>query len=141
MAMMLSSGKDDPEVMIDINTTPLIDVMLVLLIMLIITIPIQTHEMKLDMPNGPPPLIAKPPEVIRVDVDMDGTIRWNGLAITVRSDLEDRLREAAVAPDRPELHVYPHKHTAYKHVAMVMAEAQHLGVTKIGLLGAEQFME
>ena len=73
-----SGGSGDPEVMVDINTTPLIDVMLVLLIMLIITIPIQTHAVKLNMPVGNPPPPTVPPEVILVEVDFDGTIIWSG---------------------------------------------------------------
>ena len=72
-----SGGSGDPDVMVDINTTPLIDVMLVLLIMLIITIPIQTHAVKLNMPVGNPPPPTVPPEVILVEVDFDGTVIWN----------------------------------------------------------------
>jgi biopolymer transport protein ExbD len=139
MAMHLGSGSDDPEVMIDINTTPLIDVMLVLLIMLIITIPIQTHSVKLDLPNGPPPVADKLPEVVRVEVEMDGTIRWGGQAIAGREDLEARLRAMAALPEQPELHLRPDRYAEYKHVAMVLASAQQLGVTKLGIIGAEQF--
>ena len=102
MAMNVGSGSSgDPEVMIDINTTPLIDVMLVLLVMLIITIPIQTHAVKLNMPvgNPPPPLVA--PEVITVEVDFDGTLLWNGQVLSGRADLENRLRDAVAQPVQP----------------------------------------
>jgi biopolymer transport protein ExbD len=141
MAMNVGSGTDgDPEVMIDINTTPLIDVMLVLLVMLIITIPIQTHAVKLNMPVGNPPPPPTPPEVVTIDVDFDGTILWNGEQID-RPTLDTRFRGAAAQPVQPEVHLRPNKLVTYKHVAHVMASAQRLGVTKIGLIGAEQFLD
>jgi biopolymer transport protein ExbD len=131
----------DPEVMVDINTTPLIDVMLVLLIMLIITIPIQTHAVKLNMPVGNPPPPATPPEVVRVDVDFDGAVYWNGEMVPDRPTLEAKFRGAAAQPVQPEFHLRPNKLVTYKHVAGVMATAQHNGITKIGLVGAEQFLD
>jgi biopolymer transport protein ExbD len=127
--------------MIDINTTPLIDVMLVLLVMLIITIPIQTHAVKLNMPVGNPPPPPTPPEVITVEVDFDGTVLWNGDTVADRPTLEARFRGAAAQPVQPEFHLRPNKLVAYKHVAGVMASAQRLGITKIGLIGAEQFLD
>ena len=136
-----SSGDEDGEVMMDINTTPLIDVMLVLLIMFIITIPIQTHAVKMNMPvpnNAAPP--PKPPEIIRIDVDFDGTIGWNGEIIPDRNTLESRLQAIAALPDQPEVHLRPNKLVTYKYVAMIMASAQRLGVTKIGIVGNEQFL-
>ena len=138
-----SGGDSDPEVMVDINTTPLIDVMLVLLIMFIITIPIQTHAVKMNMPvpnkNAPPP---KPPEIIRIDVDFDGTIGWNGEVIQAgdRAAIETRLMAVAAQADQPEVHLRPNKLVVYKHVAMIMATAQRLGVIKIGIVGNEQFL-
>ncbi len=139
MSMQVGGGGED-EVMMDINTTPLIDVMLVLIIMLIITIPIQTHAVKMNMPVGPSSAPPKPPEIVRIDVDFDGTIGWNGTIITDRTDLENRLAQLATLPDQPEVHLRPNKLVSYKVVAMVMASAQRLGVTKIGLVGNEQFM-
>jgi biopolymer transport protein ExbD len=133
-----SAGTGDPDLMLDINTTPLIDVMLVLLIMLIITIPMQTHAVKLNMPIGAPP--STPPEVISVDVDFDGTLMWNGQVLSGRADLENRLRGAAAQTVQPELHLRPNKLVKYERVAMVMASAQRLGLTKIGLVGNEQFI-
>jgi len=141
MGMNVGSGDGDPEVMIDINTTPLIDVMLVLIIMLIITIPIQTHAVKLNMPVGSPPPPTTPPEVITVEVDFDGTVLWNGEAVGDRPALETRFRGSAAQPVQPEFHLRPNKLVAYKHVAGVMAAAQRLGITKIGLIGAEQFLD
>ena len=138
-----SSGDEDGDVMMDINTTPLIDVMLVLLIMFIITIPIQTHAVKMNMPvpnnAAPPPM---PPEIIRIDVDFDGTIGWNGEIIEAgdRAAIEARLAAVAAQADQPEVHLRPNKLVTYKHVAMIMATAQRLGVTKIGIVGNEQFL-
>jgi len=142
MAMKIGSGSgtQDPDVMVDINTTPLIDVMLVLLIMLIITIPIQTHAVKLNMPIGTPPPPLVPPEVVTIEVDFDGTLIWNGRVVPNRQELEERLRAAAETPVQPEVHLRPNKLVKYESVAMVMASAQRLGLKKIGLIGNEQFM-
>ena len=143
MAMNVGSGggSGDPEVMVDINTTPLIDVMLVLLIMLIITIPIQLHSVNLNMPVGNPPPPTTPPEVVQIDVDFDGTVLWNGNVIPDRPTLEAKLAEVAAQPNQPEVHLRPNKLVAYKSVAAVMASAQRLGVTKIGIIGNEQFIK
>ena len=140
MSMQVGGGGDEDAPMMDINTTPLIDVMLVLIIMLIITIPIQTHAVKMNMPVGPSSPPPKPPEIVRIDVDFDGTIGWNGVLVADRTDLENRLAQVAALPDQPEVHLRPNKLVSYKVVAMVMASAQRLGVTKIGLIGNEQFM-
>jgi|ERR1700674_345238 len=143
MAMNVGSGSGsgDPEVMVDINTTPLIDVMLVLLIMLIITIPIQLHSVNLNMPAGNPPSPPTPPEVVQIDVDFDGTILWNGQVVPDRPALETKLAAAAAQPIQPEVHLRPNKLVPYNSVAGVMASAQRLGVTKIGLVGNEQFIQ
>ena len=140
MGMAVASGGErDAEVIVDINTTPLIDVMLVLLIMLIITIPIQMHSVNLNMPQGktaPPP---EKPEVVRIDVDFDGTVLWNGETIPNRQALESRLSAIAARANQPEVHLRPDKLANYGAVAAVMASAQRLGVTKFGLIGNEQF--
>ena len=138
MAMNVGGAEDD--MMVEMNTTPLIDVMLVLLIMFIITIPVQTHAVKMNMPVGPSTPPIKPPEIVRIDVDFDGTIGWNGTLVANRADLENRLAMVAAMPEQPEVHLRPNKLVSYKVVAMVMASAQRLGVTKIGLIGNEQFM-
>jgi len=126
-------------VMVDINTTPLIDVMLVLLIMLIITIPIQTHAVKMNMPVNTPSPPVLPPVIIEIVVDFDGQIGWNNEVIKDRADLETHLYRVTQMPDQPEVHLIPNKLAPYKYVAEVMAEAQRLGVTKIGIVGNEQF--
>ncbi|MGE5320788.1 MAG: ExbD/TolR family protein [Hyphomicrobiaceae bacterium] len=143
MAMNVGSGNGsgEPDVMIDINTTPLIDVMLVLLVMLIITIPIQLHAVNLNMPVGNPPPPLEQPVVITIDVDFDGTIFWNGDMVPNKQALEERLMQAAAAVPQPEVHLRPNKLAEYKDVAAVMAAAQRLGVTKLGLIGNEQFVK
>lgn len=139
MGMSVGSSSED-DMMVDMNTTPLIDVMLVLLIMFIITIPVQTHAVKMNMPVNSSSTPPKPPEIVRIDVDFDGTIGWNGELVNGRGDLQARLYRLSLLPDQPEVHLRPNKLVTYKHVAMVMAEAQRLGVTKIGIIGNEQFM-
>jgi biopolymer transport protein ExbD len=140
MAMTVGQGGGDADVMVDINTTPLIDVMLVLLIMLIITIPIQTHAVKLNMPVGNPPPPTEPPVVVTLEIDFDGTVLWNGEQID-DATLNSKFRQAAAQPVQPEFHLRPNKLVTYKYVAHVMAAAQRDGVTKIGLIGAEQFLD
>lgn len=142
MSMNVGStgGSGEPELMIDINTTPLIDVMLVLLIMLIITIPIQTHAVKLNMPVNTPAQQTVPPQVVTIEVDFDGTILWNGQVVPGKGELELHMRAAAAMAEQPEVHLRPNKLVKYQHVAMVMAAAQRLGLKKIGVIGNEQFI-
>src|ERR1700752_3304446 len=107
MGMNVSSGGGgEPDVMVDINTTPLIDVMLGLLIMLIITIPIQTHAVKLNMTVGAPPPDV-PPQGGTIEVDCDGTRVWTGEGLHERADLEPNLRGAAAMAVQPEVHLRP----------------------------------
>jgi len=125
----------------DINTTPLIDVMLVLLVMLIITIPIQLHSVNLNLPTGnPPPQVVKP-EVLKIDIDSRGIIYFNGEVVPDRATVEERFKTYASQQVQPELHLRPDKAAKYDVVAMVMASAQRLGLTKIGIVGSEQFIE
>jgi biopolymer transport protein ExbD len=138
--MTVGSSSKEAEVMVDINTTPLIDVMLVLLIMLIITIPIQTHAVKLNMPVGKPPPPLVQPQVVTIDIDFDGTILWNGETVSGRPELEARMRAAAAQADQPEIHLHPNKLVKYRNVAMVLASAQRLGLNKVGIIGHEQFI-
>ncbi len=135
-------GDDDQDVVVDINTTPLIDVMLVLLIMLIITIPLQTHATKMDLPVGTPPAqVDPPPPVVNIDVDFDGLVYWNGDVVPDEASLNDKLREVAQQNPQPEVHLKPNKLVIYRHVLAVLAAAQRLNVTKIGLVGNEQFAD
>jgi biopolymer transport protein ExbD len=143
MGMNVSSGggNSEPEVMVDINTTPLIDVMLVLLIMLIITIPIQMHAVKMNLPVGNPPPPAVQPEVVQIDIDFDGTTTWNGTPVPDQATLEQKFAQVAAEPDQAEIHLRPNRLAPYKDVAAVMAAAQREGATKIGLIGNEQYMQ
>ena len=141
MAMNVGSGGRDDDPIMDINTTPLIDVMLVLLVMLIITIPIQLHSVQLNLPTGnPPPQLVKP-EVLKIDIDASGIIYFNGEVIPDRATVEARFKTFAEQQVQPELHLRPDKAAKYDVVAMVMASAQRLGLTKIGIVGSEQFIE
>lgn len=135
-----SSSSSEPDVMIEMNMTPLIDVMLVLIIMLIITIPIQNHAINLNMPTNTPSKPTEPPVVVTIDIDFDGTISWDGTVLT-RPEMENKMRAIAAMKTQPEVHISPNKLVSYKSVAGVMASAQRLGVTKIGMIGNEQFLK
>ena len=141
MAMSVGgSGADEP--MMEINTTPLIDVMLVLLIMFIITLPVMTHAVKLDMPrpNTNPPPVEEQIDPIRLDIDWDGAIIWNGSQVQP-GQLEGFFRVEAAKNPQPELHVRPDRRANYDTVAKVLAFAQRNGMQRIGFVGNEQFME
>lgn len=142
--MAMNVGTDsthEDEGIVDINTTPLIDVMLVLLIMLIITIPLQTHSVAIDLPQGNPPPPETQPKVVTLDIGYDNALSWNGEPITSEASLEEHLRTAATEADPPELHIHADRLTDYKTVAHVLADAQRLGVTRLGIVGLDQFME
>jgi biopolymer transport protein ExbD len=129
----LNHRNGDHEVMVDINTTPLIDVMLVLLIMLIITIPVQTDSVALNM-EAPDTASLPQPQIVKLDIDVDGTIRWNGVTVPDRAALENDFRTAARQEPQPEIQINPDKRVKYSFVAMVLAAAQRFGVAKIGLI-------
>ena len=139
MAMNLGSSSAEPELMMDINTTPLIDVMLVLLIMLIITIPAQLHSVNLDMPVNMSAPKKLDPVVIRIDVDAQNVVSWNGKPMTSRAELEQKLTDAAALQPQPELHIRSHAKAKYEAVMTVMANAQRLGLTRLGIVGSEKF--
>ena len=130
---------DEPEVMMDINTTPLIDVMLVLLIMLIITIPVQLHSINLDMPTGTPPPAIKKPTIVRIEIDARNVVHWNDKILTDRSELDTLLQLASQQQPQPEVHIKPQGKAKYEAVAGVLASAQRNGLTKLGIVGSEQF--
>lgn len=133
-----AGGDDDMEPIMDINTTPLIDVMLVLLIMLIITIPVQKHATRLDLSvdqQAQPPAQTEPLKPITVEIDFDGTLYWNGVILKSQADLNDRLKALSRMADQAELHLQPNRLVAYKHVIAVMAAAQRQGITKMGVIG------
>ena len=141
MAMSVGIGGEG-QPMCDINTTSLIDVMLVLLIMLIITLPVMTHAVKLDMPrpnNQPPPEVR--PEVIDLEIDFDGTVVWNGSVVPSIATLEQYLRTEAVKEPQPEIHLRPDRRAKYGSVAIVLAAAQRNRMQKIGFVNTPEFRE
>ncbi len=141
MAMNMSSGSGgDPEPMMEMNMTPMIDVMLVLIIMFITTLPIANNSVSLTMPPPTPPLNIDPPEVVKIDVDFDGTITWNGEVVN-RTQLEEFFVATAAKKPQPEVHLQPNRLVSYKVVAGVMAAAQSRGITKLGMVGNEQFLK
>jgi biopolymer transport protein ExbD len=138
MTTGLPEDEDGPGNLAEINTTPLIDVMLVLLIMLIITIPVQTHAVKIDLPSGPPPVSTTPPPVVTVVVAADGSIRWNDEALPDHAALEAHLAELTKVATPMELHLQPDAQAPYAQVAEVLAAAQRHGVTKLGIVGSNE---
>jgi biopolymer transport protein ExbD len=130
----------EPDVMMDINTTPLIDVMLVLLVMLIITIPIQLHSVNLDLPVGAPPSAVVQPTKVQVDIDAQSTVHWQGVPVTAEV-LEAHMAAMAHQQVQPEIHVRPHKAAHYAVFAAVLATTKRSGLTKIAVIGSEQFVQ
>jgi biopolymer transport protein ExbD len=130
------------EEMCDINTTPLIDVMLVLLVTLIITLPVMTHAVKLDMPqknDAPPPPVQ--PEVIDLEIDFDGTVVWNGTSIPNIDTLESYFHTEAAKDPQPEIHLRPDRRAKYDVVARVLAAAQRNRMKKIGFVNVSEFSD
>jgi len=132
MSFHLNDGEE--EEIAEINTTPLIDVMLVLLVMLIITIPLQTHAVNLTLPNAPPSE-AKPPPSVAIDVDGADLIRWNGERVANEAELTARMQAAAASPEAPDLRLSAAADASYATVASIMAAAQRNGLKKVGLVG------
>jgi biopolymer transport protein ExbD len=135
----LDSDAGDADMLVDINTTPLVDVLLVLLVMLIITIPIRLHSVNLEMPSANAPQPPAEPVIVQLAVTASGGFTWNGDALAGRDELEQRLRDAALAPVQPEIHLRPDARAKYDAVAAALASAQRAGLQKIGLVGSEQF--
>jgi biopolymer transport protein ExbD len=141
MGMNVSTGGSDAP-MCDVNTTPLIDVMLVLLVMLIVTLPIMTHAVKLDMPRpdgSPPPPVQ--PETINIDIDFDGTVTWNGNVVSGIAVLDSYFRQEATKDPQPEIHLHPDRRAKYDVVANVMASAQRSKMVKMGFTNVAEFRD
>jgi len=141
--MAMSVGSSDGEAMCEINTTPLIDVMLVLLVTLIISLPIMTHAVKLDMPDPrhPPPPQQNRPEVIDLEIDFDGTVVWNGTPVQSMEQLEGYFHTEAAKDPQPEIHLRPDRRVKYDFVAKVLASAQRNRMKKIGFVNNAEFQE
>jgi biopolymer transport protein ExbD len=142
MAINVSQGGGQAP-MCDVNTTPLIDVMLVMLVMLIITLPIQTHAVKLDMPRPDPNPPDQPiqPQVIDISIDYDGLILWNGTPVQGISTLESYFRQESVKEPQAEIHLRPDRRAKYDVVANVLASAQRNRMVKIGFVNISQFRD
>ena len=135
-----SINSGEPEMMMEINTTPLIDVMLVLLVMLIITIPIQLHSVELAMPVGTPPVNLIKPEKIQIDIDDKSALYWQGLPVTAQ-ELDVNMQALSGKNPQPEVHIRPNKSAQYAVFANVLASSKRLGLTKIAVIGSEQFVQ
>jgi biopolymer transport protein ExbD len=142
MGMSVGSASGESDVMVEMNTTPLIDVMLVLLVTFIMTLPIQTHAVKLDLPranaNNKP---TTPPSVVDLEIDFDNTILWNGNIVESYDQLARYLASVAAKDVQDEIHLRPNRLAQYDTVAKALAIAQRLGVKKIGFVGNEQFLQ
>ena len=130
----------DAEVMMDINTTPLIDVMLVLLVMLIITIPIQLHAVNLEMPVGTPPTNNIKPEKVQIDIDEKSTVYWQGLPVNA-AELDEKMTQLAAMNPQPEVHIRPNKDCQYAVFANVLSTSKRKGLSKLAVIGHEQFVQ
>jgi biopolymer transport protein ExbD len=130
----------DAEVMMDINTTPLIDVMLVLLVMLIITIPIQLHAVNLEMPVGTPPTSDIKPEKVQIDIDDRSVVYWQGLPVTA-AELDEKMSILAQMSPQPEVHIRPNKDCQYAVFANVLSTSKRKGLSKLAVIGSEQFVQ
>jgi biopolymer transport protein ExbD len=130
----------DAEVMMDINTTPLIDVMLVLLVMLIITIPIQLHAVNLEMPVGTPPTNEIKPEKVQIDIDEKSTVYWQGLPVS-GAELDEKMTTLAAMNPQPEVHIRPNKDCQYAVFANVLSTSKRKGLSKMAVIGHEQFVQ
>jgi biopolymer transport protein ExbD len=138
--MAMSAGRDDGEPMMEMNTTPLIDVMLVLLIMFIITIPIQTHAVKVDLPVNDPTQQQPPvdPEKNKITIDPAGQVAWNGTPVN-EVTLRQYLDISAAKDPEPELHFQPAPTAKYDAVDRTLAVVKRSNVTKLGFIGNEQY--
>ena len=138
--MAMSAGKDDGEPMMEMNTTPLIDVMLVLLIMLIVTIPPQSHAVKVDLPQNQGPQTPPPvePQKNKITIEPDGKVYWNGSEIDLVT-LRQYLDQSVTIVPEPELHFQPNPEARYERVDEVLAVIKRSAVSKLGFVGNEQY--
>jgi biopolymer transport protein ExbD len=126
-----ASSEQEAAPMVEMNTTPLIDVMLVLIVMLIITIPVQLNSVALDMPSASS---DAPPTLVRVNIDAAGFVKWDGEVITDVAQLDARLQAAAAQSQQPEVHITPEPNTPYYLVVSMTALAQKMGLRKVGVV-------
>lgn len=128
-------GDGSQQPMSDINVTPLVDVMLVLLVIFIVTAPLFTHAVRVDLPQADAQPTPKKPETVALSLDGNGGLSWNGEAVTL-ADIAPRLTEAAAKQPQPEIHLYADHDTRYQQLAEVMAAVQTAGLQKVGFVTA-----
>lgn len=137
----LGSNQEDDEGMVEPNTTPLIDVMLVLLIMLIITVPLQTQSVAVDLPQGDPPPVEEY-KTITIGINYDNQISWDGTPLSSEAALNEKIRDfVAEADPKKQVRVEPNRLSSYKTVAHVLAACQRLGIKRLGIIGLDQAVE
>jgi biopolymer transport protein ExbD len=135
--MAMAVGSNESRSYSDINMTPLIDVMLVLLIIFIITIPSQTHAVKIDNPSQVPPPPTRP-AVINLSIDFDGTLQWNETPVE-RTTMQGYISQEATKNPQPEVHITVDRFSKYEVVAQTLADLQHRGLKKIGFVNNDWF--
>lgn len=140
MMPMRTPDLAEPELLMEINTTPLIDVMLVLLVMLIITIPIQLHAVNLQFPVAVPAAAVVRPTTVQIDIDAAGTVTWDGIALS-QAAVEEKMTAIATLPTQPEVHLRAHKDALYAVFAGVLASSRRAGLTSMVVVGSEQFIQ
>jgi biopolymer transport protein ExbD len=126
-------GAPTPQPMSEINTTPLVDVMLVLLIIFIVTAPLLTHGIKIDLPKAASSANPEQPETVTLSVDAEGRVFWND-AVVAEADLPAAMAQAAARTPQPELHLRADMNTKYQRLAEIMALARNAGLTKLGFV-------
>jgi biopolymer transport protein ExbD len=127
-------GPSNKQPMAEINTTPLVDVMLVLLVIFIITAPLFTHAIKLELPTAQAPAAPEKPETITLSIDQAGKLFWNDEALITETELQQRLSQAALKSPQPDLQLRADKETKYQRLAEIMSAAQQAGISKIGFV-------
>ena len=128
----------EPDLNSGVNITPLIDVLLVLLVMFIITIPIRLHSVNMEMPTGLSPPGREPP-MVKIEVTAQNALLWNGEPLADRALLYQRLQAAAQLGEQPEIHVQAHRNAKYDTVAAVLSASQRFGLQKIGVVGLDEY--
>ena len=129
-----SSSGDEDEIVSTINTTPLVDVMLVLLVIFIITAPLLTHAIRLDLPSAQAPVSPDKPETVTLSIDAEGRVFWNDEPLPDSAALQSRLAQAVVRKPPAELHLRADQQTRYQRIAEVMSAAQQAGIERIGFV-------
>jgi biopolymer transport protein ExbD len=135
MSMSISTAGDDEDKAIsEINVTPLVDVMLVLLIIFLITIPVITQSVKVDLPQAANIPTQTKPENINIAVDAEGNVFWNTALLPNQEALLERIKQIAVLDPQPEIHVRGDRNTAYEHIGRVIVTCQRGGIQKVGFI-------